>query len=338
MTTLAQEHDCLLLDLDGTVFRGQQATPGAVDTLAAVEARTLYVTNNASRGPGEVAQHLVAMGFAAKPADVVTSAQSAARLLAAQLPAGSSVLIIGTDSLAAEVRNVGLRPVRQFSDDPVAVVQGHSPQTGWSELAEAALAIRSGALWVAANVDRTLPSERGLLPGNGSMVAALRTATDREPQVAGKPEPTLLTDALSRGSFDNPLVVGDRLDTDIAGAYAAGLPSLLVLTGVSTAADMVFAAPEERPNYVAPDLRSLYARSDTIRVGPHPAWNVDVGPNGVTVKWTGHEAQDPLTVVRATASAIWSSGWKGRPPAVAAGDTTARQALERWSLLHGTID
>jgi len=332
MTTLAKEHDCLLLDLDGTVFRGEQATPGAVETLAGIESRTLYVTNNASRGPGEVAQHLIALGFAADPTDVVTSAQSASRLLAAQLPSGSNVLVVGTESLATEVRNVGLRPVRQFSDDPVAVVQGHSPETGWSDLAEAALAIRSGALWVAANVDRTLPSERGLLPGNGSMVAALRTATDREPQVAGKPGSALLTDALGRGHFTNPLVVGDRLDTDISGANAAGLPSLLVLSGVSTAADMVFAVPGERPNYVAPDLRSLDVHSDTIRIGPHPAWHVDVEPDGVTVTWTGQETQDPLTIVRATASAIWRSEWNGRPPAVAAGDATARQALERWSL------
>ena len=222
MSTLAQEHDCLLLDLDGTVFRGHEPTPGAVETLAAVRSRTLYVTNNASRGPAEVAQHLCDMGFTAKPDDVVTSAQSAARLLQEQLQPGAAVLIIGTDSLAAEVRKVGLKPVRQWSDGPVAVVQGHSPQTGWPDLAEAALAIRGGALWVAANVDRTLPSERGLLPGNGAMVAALRTATDREPQVAGKPEPTLLTDALARGTFRTPLVVGDRLDTDIAGANAAG--------------------------------------------------------------------------------------------------------------------
>ena len=197
MTTLAQDHDCLLLDLDGTVFRGQEATTGAVETLAAVEARTLYVTNNASRGPDEVAQHLIELGFAAEPDDVVTSAQSAARLLAAQLPSGSAVLVVGTDSLAAEVRNVGLHPVRMFSDDPVAVVQGHSPETGWTDLAEAALAIRAGALWVAANVDRTLPSERGLLPGNGSMVAALRTATDQRAPGGGQAR----TDAAERRAW-----------------------------------------------------------------------------------------------------------------------------------------
>jgi glycerol-1-phosphatase len=336
VTTLAQEHDCLLLDLDGTVFRGHQPTEGSVEALAGVEARTLFVTNNASRGPDEVAKNLVAMGFAAKPNDVVTSAQSAAHLLAAHLPVGSTVLVVGTDSLAAEVEKVGMRPVRMFADEPVAVVQGHSPQTGWAELAEAALAIRGGALWVAANVDRTLPSERGLLPGNGSMVAALETATDRKPLVAGKPAPPLLLDALARGEFDKPLVIGDRLDTDIAGANAAGLPSLLVLTGVSTAADMVCAAASERPNYLGEDLRSLFAPSGATRVAPHPAWRVDVGPGAVTVYWTGQDVEDPLTVVRATASAVWDSSVDGRPFGIVGGDNTAQEALARWSLLQPT--
>jgi glycerol-1-phosphatase len=333
VSALVDEHDCLLLDLDGTVFRGHEPTTGAVETLATIRARALYVTNNASRGPAEVAQHLHAMGFAAKPDDVVTSAQSAANLLAAQLCPGAAVLIVGTDALAAEVRRVGLKPVRQCSEGPVAVVQGHSPQTSWPDLAEAALAIRAGALWVAANVDLTLPSERGLLPGNGAMVAAMKAATDRQPQVAGKPEPTLLTDALARGDFQTPLVVGDRLDTDIAGANAAGLPSLMVLTGVSTAADMVRAALGQRPNYVAADLRSLYARVDTLRIEPHPAWSVDVGPSAVTVQSTGRESGDPLSVVRATASAVWTARNDGRPLTLLAGDDVARQAMDRWSLL-----
>lgn len=338
MSTLVQEHDCLLLDLDGTVFRGHEPTTGAVETLATVRARTLYVTNNASRGPAEVAQHLHAMGFSAKPDDVVTSAQSAANLLAAQLRPGAVVLVVGTEALAAEVRRVGLKPVRQWTDGPVAVVQGHSPQTGWPDLAEAALAIHSGALWVAANVDLTLPSERGLLPGNGSMVAALRAATGREPQVAGKPQPTLVKDALARGTFSSPLVVGDRLDTDIAGANAAGLPSLLVLSGVSTAGDMVRAAACERPNYVAADLRSLYARTDALRVGPHPAWRIDIGPSQVTVHSTGRDSGDPLSVVRATASAVWNSERDDRRFAITAGDDHARQAMERWSLVTRRID
>jgi HAD superfamily hydrolase (TIGR01450 family) len=333
VSTLAQDHDCLLLDLDGTVFRGHEATPGAVETLAVVRSRVLFVTNNASRAPAEVAQHLCAMGFTAKPDDIVTSAQSAARLLQEQLQPGAAVLIVGTDSLAAEVRTVGLKPVRLWSDNPVAVVQGHSPQTGWPDLAEAALAIRGGALWVAANVDKTLPSERGLLPGNGAMVAALRAATDSDPLVAGKPEPTLLTDALARGKFRTPLVVGDRLDTDIAGANAAGLPSLHVLCGVSTAADTVRADVGQRPTYIAGDLRSLNARADSLRIGPHPAWYVDVGATAVIVQSTGRDPGDSLSVVRATASAVWNAPLDGRRVALTAGDDTARQAMERWSLL-----
>jgi glycerol-1-phosphatase len=333
VTTLAQEHDCLLLDLDGTVFRGQEPTQGSVETLATVGARTLFVTNNASRLAGEVAEHLIAIGFAAEAADVVTSAQSATRLLADQLPAGSKVLVIGTEALATEVRDVGLRPIRKWSDHPVAVVQGHSPETGWADLAEATLAIRAGALWVAANVDRTLPSERGLLPGNGAMVAALRAATDKEPQVAGKPAPSLMKDALARGDFRSPLVIGDRLDTDIAGANAAGLPSMLVLTGVSTAAEMVFADAESRPTYVGADLRSLYDSADTLRIAPHPAWRVDIGSGDVTVYSTGRAAEDGLTVVRATASAVWGSGLDGRPFAITGGDDTATKALEHCALL-----
>jgi len=333
VSTLAQDHDCLLLDLDGTVFRGHEPTEGAVETLAAVRSRVLFVTNNASRGPAEVAQHLCQMGFTAQPDDVVTSAQSAARLLQQELQPGAAVLIVGTDSLAAEVRRVGLKPVRQWSDGPVAVVQGHSPQTAWPDLAEAALAIRGGALWIAANVDKTLPSERGLLPGNGAMVAALQAATDRKPQVAGKPEPTLLMDALARGKFRTPLVVGDRLDTDIAGANAAGLPSLHVLCGVSTAADTVRATVGQRPNYIAEDLRALYARADSLRVGPHAAWYVDVGPTAVTVQATGREPGDPLSVVRATASAVWNAQLDGRRVVLLAGDDMARQAMDRWSLL-----
>lgn len=331
MSTLAQQHDCLLLDLDGTVFRGHEPTPGAVDTLAAVESRILFVTNNASRSAGQVSDHLCELGFTAAPPDVVTSAQSAARLLAEQLPSGAKVLVVGTDSLADEVSNVGLHPVREYSAGPDAVVQGHNPETAWEILAEAALAIRSGALWVAANVDKTLPSERGLLPGNGSMVAALRAATDSDPQVAGKPAPALMADALSRGDFRTPLVVGDRLDTDIAGANAARLPSLMVLCGVNNAADAIWAVEDERPAFLAEDLRALTTHDvDTLRIAVDPAWEIDFTEEAVTVSSAGTEPADALAPVRAIAAAVWESG-VGRRPIVGA-DDAARQAVERWSL------
>lgn len=330
MATLAQEHDCLLLDLDGTVFRGHEPTTGAVGSLATLDARTLYVTNNASRSAAEVAGHLQELGFTAHADDVVTSAQSAARLLASQLPAGATVLVVGTESLAAEIVAVGLRPVRTFDEHPVAVVQGHNPETGWPILSEAALAIRAGALWVAANVDRTLPSERGLLPGNGSMVAALRIATDVEPQVAGKPAPTLMNDALARGDFRTPLVIGDRLDTDIEGANAAGLPSLMVLTGVNNAADMVHAAPGSRPDFVSEDLRALHTDAEDLRIGAHPAWQIETSGSTLTVRAGGADPGDPLSIVRATAHAAWAGD---SMVTVVAGDDTARAALQRWSLL-----
>lgn len=332
MESLAHQHDCLLLDLDGTVFRGHAPTAGAVQTLASVPSRSLFVTNNASRSAGEVAAHLTELGFTATPDDVVTSAQSAARLLGQYLAPGAKVLVVGTDALAAEVEAVGLQPVRLFADEPLAVVQGLSMTIGWPELAEAALAIRAGALWVTSNLDLTLPTERGLLPGNGSLVAALRAATGQEPLVAGKPAPGLMFDALARGDFDSPLVVGDRLDTDIAGANAAGLPSLMVLTGVNSARDAVHAHPDQRPTYIGTDLRSLLEDATALAVGAHPAWTTAVLTDTVTVTATGADpGPDGLSIVRATARAVWDA----RPPEirVQAGDDTARAALANWSLL-----
>jgi glycerol 3-phosphatase-2 len=335
--TIAEQYDCLLLDLDGTVFRGQQPTEGAVESLDEIQSRKLFVTNNASRSADDVAAHLRELGFTADSEDVVTSAQSAAHLLAEQLQPGSKVLIVGTEALADEVTAVGLQPVRSFDDQPDAVVQGLSKTVGWPDLAEATLAIRAGALWVAANVDPTLPTERGLLPGNGSMVAALRAATDEQPQVAGKPGPQLMKDAVGRGDFRAPLVVGDRLDTDIEGANAAGLPSLMVLTGVNSVRDAVYAQPAQRPTYIGHDLRSLHQDGELLKVQPQSGWRVEVGDETVTVKATGDQQGDDLSVARAVANAVWdaspsSNGEAG--PHIEAGDDQARDALDHWSLMR----
>lgn len=333
---LAQQYDCLLLDLDGTVFRGHRPTEGAVESLDGIRSRKLFVTNNASRSADEVADHLRDLGFTADSDDVVTSAQSAANLLAAQLQPSSKVLVIGTDALANEISNVGLRPVRRFEDQPDAVVQGLSMTVGWPELAEATLAIRAGALWVAANVDPTLPNERGLLPGNGSLVAAVRAATDAQPQVAGKPGPQLMNDAVGRGEFRAPLVVGDRLDTDIEGANAAGLPSLMVLTGVNSARDAVYAEPARRPTYIGFDLRSLHQTAGLLAVGPQSGWRIDVAGDAVTVGTGDPDSDDDgLAVVRAVAGAMWeASDSDGRPRRIEAYDQRAREALDRWSLMQ----
>lgn len=260
MKRLRERYEALLLDLDGTLYRGPEVIEGAPEALAdsVVAQRLVYVTNNASRGPDVVARHLAELGFAAETDDVVTSAQAAARLLTERLDPGAAVLIVGTDDLAKEVETVGLRAIRRFNGAaPAAVVQGHSPETAWPDLAEAAYALSADALWVATNTDKTLPNERGLAPGNGAMVAALRAASGGEPVVAGKPYAPLLEDALVRVGTRSALVVGDRLDTDIEGANRVGLDSLLVLTGVSTFDELRAAPADLIPTYISQSLDAL---------------------------------------------------------------------------------
>ncbi|WP_344073368.1 HAD-IIA family hydrolase, partial [Prauserella alba] len=258
--TLLDVCDALLFDLDGTVYRGGEPVPGAAEAVAWARGRgtpVRFVTNNASKAPDAVVQHLANVGVPADDGEVSTSAQAGVRLLADRLPAGASALVVGTEALADQVAAAGLKPVRTADDSVAGVVQGHSPDTAWPVLAEACLAIRAGAVWVACNEDATLPAERGLLPGNGAMVAALRAATGAAPLVAGKPETPLLRLAADSAGSTRPLVVGDRLDTDIAGAVAAGMASLAVLTGVVTPAALLTAGPAERPGYLAADLAAL---------------------------------------------------------------------------------
>jgi glycerol 3-phosphatase-2 len=253
-------YDVALLDLDGVVYTGQGAVPGAVPALKkAREAgmRLAFVTNNASRPPSAIAAHLTRLGVPATSQDVVTSAQAAATLIAGRVPAGSAVLVVGAMGLRLALREKGLRPVSVAQDHPVAVVQGYAPDLSYGLLAEGAIAVRDGALFVASNVDPTLPSPRGVQPGNGSLVRVIANATGVEPVVAGKPEPPLHREAMQRTGAKRPLVVGDRLDTDIEGAHNGGADSLFVLTGVSTARDLVLAPPKLRPTYIAADLAGL---------------------------------------------------------------------------------
>lgn len=304
---LSAGYDAVLFDLDGTVYHGSQVVPGAPEALRAVRehgAAVRFVTNNASKAPGEVAAHLEALGLPAAPDEVHTSSQAAAALLGERLPEGAVVLVVGTESLAAQIASVGLRPVREAGPEVAAVVQGHSPENTWAALAEACLAIRAGALWVATNVDATLPTERGLLPGNGSMVAALRTATDVEPLVAGKPAPLLFTTATRDAGAERALVVGDRLDTDIEGAVAAGIDSLCVLTGVADARSLLSATSAERPRYLAADLTGLSQRADLLEIGPKPGWRIEARAGELVVAGEGQA----LDLLRALCAVAWESG------------------------------
>jgi HAD superfamily hydrolase (TIGR01450 family) len=263
---LSEVYDVALLDLDGVVYLGRAAVPGAPEALAEARHRGMrlaFVTNNASRSSSAIAAQLAGLGVPATPAEVVTSAHAAARLIADRLPRGAPVLVVGGIGLRIALRERGLRPVSTAAEQPDAVVQGYGPGIDYSMLAEAGLAVRAGAWYVAANVDATLPTARGIQPGNGSLVQVIVTATGQQPVVAGKPEPPLHSEAVTRTGARRPLVVGDRLDTDIEGAVRVGADSLLVLTGVTRPADVVLAPRHRRPTYLARDLAGL--------LEPHPA-------------------------------------------------------------------
>lgn len=255
-------YKALVCDLDGVVYRGPAAVPHAVESLGAVDARVLFATNNASRPPGAVAEHLVSLGLQATADDVVNSSQAAAWLLGKEVVAGARVLTVGGEGVAAAVTEAGFRSVVPGEDPTgvVAVVQGFGQDVRARDLGEAAYAVQAGALWVATNTDGTLPTDRGVAPGNGTLVAAVARAVGREPDlVAGKPEPPIYQ--LCRERLQLPmadlLAVGDRLDTDIAGANTLGMDSLVVLTGVADVDGIVRAPAALRPTWVARDLRAL---------------------------------------------------------------------------------
>jgi HAD superfamily hydrolase (TIGR01450 family) len=258
---LCTAYDVALLDLDGVVYRGDLPVPGAAEAIAAARAagmRFAFVTNNAARTPATVAAHLTAVGVPAGPDDVVTAAQAAATLLGTLVPNGSRVLATGGEGLRVALAEAGFAVVASADDAPAAVTQGYAPELAYADLAEATLAVRAGAVWVATNLDATIPTPRGLLPGNGALVAAVSHATGRRPDAsAGKPERAMHDEAVRRSGARHPLVVGDRLDTDIEGANRAGCDSLLVLTGVTDEAALLAAPPSQRPTYVARDLRAL---------------------------------------------------------------------------------
>ncbi|MFU8875923.1 HAD-IIA family hydrolase [Micromonospora sp. SL4-19] len=325
---LVDGYALVVFDLDGVIYLVDRPIPGAVEAVGRLHAEgraVAYATNNASRRSSEVADLLTGMGVPTRPEEVVTSAAATAELLRDRLPVGAPVLVVGAEALRAELRAVGLRPVSTVDEQPVAVAQGYGPQVGWVDLAEASLAVRAGALWYATNTDRTLPSPRGPLPGNGSLVAVLRTALGREPDVVvGKPQPALFATAARRAGAGRALVVGDRLDTDIEGARRAGLDSLLVLTGVSDLSELLAAPEQRRPTYVSVDLAGLFDPAAVVRVPAGPdtgGWSVTVTDGELVLDGAGR----PLDALAALCAAAWSAaaGPRVRPASTAAGEALA---------------
>jgi glycerol-1-phosphatase len=338
---LARRYDVALLDLDGVVYVGADGVPGAAEALERARAagmRLAFVTNNASRTPDAIARRLRDLGVRADADEVVTSAQAACHVLAERLPAGSRVLVVGGDGLRTEAANRGFTVVASADEDPAAVVQGYGADVGWRELAEATVAVRRGALWIATNLDLTLPSARGPLPGNGALVGVVRTATGVDPLATGKPDPAMHRESVERSHARHPLVVGDRLDTDIEGASRVGCDSLLVLTGVTTAETLLRAGPEHRPNYLARGLDGLLATHPAPRNDGDGAWTcggwrasaAGDGRPGIVLAGSG----DGLDALRAVCAVAWSADVA---PALVPHGAAAERAVDELDLGRSSV-
>ncbi len=311
--------DAVLADLDGVVYAGHRAIPHAVESLTRVteSIRVGYITNNAARTDAAVAEQLRGYGLETTARDVITSPQAAVRLLRTKVQDGALVLVVGGEGLIDELTKAGYRVTRSSEDRPDAVVQGFAPDVDWTQLAEAAYALQDGREandlpWIATNTDWTIPRDRGIAPGNGTLVSAVHTAVGRLAEVAGKPEVPIFEEAKLRFDSQHPLFIGDRLDTDILGANRAGIASLLVLTGVDRAKH-VLAAPEgSHPNFVVSDLRELFepypvtdlSRDNTQAKVGDAVVRVEDGRQIVIAR----EGDSALNRLRAASAVIWASG------------------------------
>lgn len=309
------QFDYLLTDLDGVVYEGKQAIEPAPEVLSALAASGIpvgYVTNNSSRKASAIAEQLAGFGIHAEPDDIIGSGQTGVELLATLIEPGAKVLVVGGDGLRDWVTRAGFELVADATGNPAAVIQGFAPDVSWRDLSEAAFAIQSGAKWVATNSDWTLPQERGLAPGNGTLVSAVHTAVGQLPLVAGKPETPIYEAAVRRFESEYgvsaPLFIGDRIDTDITGANKAGIASCLVLTGVSTRKEVLGMRPEGRPRFIVGSLDELLSDYRyPVQVGAGFASGdatVELVGNKVVVKRGDPKSIDAL---RAACAVIYTS-------------------------------
>ena len=312
--------DVVLADLDGVVYAGRHAIMHAVESLNRVQLtkRVGYITNNASRTDAQVGDHLRELGLTLVTEDVVTSPQAAMTLLKNMVDPGATILVIGGEGLTVEVAKAGFVVTDSAEDAPAAVVQGFSPDLGWRHLAEASFALNAkdaageplNTPWLATNMDWTIPVERGIAPGNGSLVSAVHLAVGRLPVVAGKPELPIFEEAMRRFESTSVLFIGDRLDTDILGANRAGIPSAVVLTGIDRAKQLLAAPEGSRPTYILGDLRELhepYPESVTGKNGSVTVRGARVRKQGMEIV-IEREGDNELDLLRAACRVIWDSG------------------------------
>ena len=341
---LAGRYDAALLDLDGTIYEGARAVPRALEALTEPGLPMLFVTNNASRAPETVADQLRGLGYDCGAEDVITSAQAAIEMAADVIPEGSKVLVLGADSFKDLARGAGYEVVDSADDEPAAVFQGHNPNTNWAMMSEAALSISRGAKYLASNLDTTLPTERGLLVGNGSMVAAIVSATGVTPRSAGKPLPPMFHRGAARLGAERPVVIGDRLNTDIAGGNAAEYDTLMTVTGISGHHETLTAIPSERPSLIGATMNALNSPAEHAEPRPQAGFTAardDEDPSIIVV--SGGDSDDPrladpaqaaVAALLTAASAAWfdSDGAPTDVPVtgVRADSELAAAAIDAW--------
>ena len=259
LSPLLAGYDNMLLDLDGCVWIGDAATPRAAEAIAELRAagkKLAFLTNDSRRSPEEYVRKLWSLGVQASLEEVVTVGTTIQWLLAGRDRA--SIFVIGSAAVFRHVSDAGHRIVNgtpAASRAEIVIVAGHD-DFYFAELRDATRAVLAGAEMLAADRDRTFPTEEGPSPGSGAIVAALEYATGRTAKIAGKPQPDIFRSALERLGPGRTLVIGDRLDSDLSGAAGAGLDAAIVLTGV-TEREEAQAAADPTPVAIADDLYSL---------------------------------------------------------------------------------
>ena len=308
---LLDSFDSLWLDLDGVVYRGSEAVPQAVNSIARAQQthKIGYITNNSSRTPAAIAEQLRGYGLDLSENQIVGSARAGAKMLLQRIPHGSKVLVVGGEGLRFECREVGFEVVDSAADNPSAVIQGFSPDVSWRELAQASFAVQAGAIWIATNQDWTLPLEAGIAPGNGTLVGAVHTAVGILPDFAGKPFEPIFKQAFEQLGAKAPLMIGDRLDTDIRGARKVGVKSAAVLTGIATRKEIIGSKLEDRPDFILQDLSELFLPYPKLKETKRGVRCGDALVEKLVNKVVLVEG-DPASIdaLRAATSVVWNCG------------------------------
>lgn len=256
-----RDAEAFIFDMDGVLYRGKQALPGVNEVIAALEARGLpylLATNNSTATPADYVRRMAGYGVTVTESHLQTSATATRDYLKRELPDGAVLLPIGAPALTEQLQaGTTFKITDDPAEDVAAVVVGLDQGFTYERMTRAMKAIRNGARFIATNADATLPVEDGVLPGAGTMIAAIATASGRQPTVIGKPETLMMTSAVAQlgTSASKTVMIGDRLDTDILAAARAGLTTALVLTGVTTRNDL--AGSDIVPDYVFTDLPAI---------------------------------------------------------------------------------